>query len=112
VTEPFVPVTVTVEAPNGVLADAFTVSTEVPDPLIELGLNEAVAPVGSPLRPNVTVAELAELMFTLNVVLPPCATFWVVGVADIVKSGVTVTVRVGGFGSVIPELSLTVKDAT
>jgi hypothetical protein len=111
--EPLVPVTVIVEAPNNVLADAFTVSTEAPDPLIELGLNEAVAPDGRPLMLNVTTPELAELFTpTLKLVLLPGTTFCTEGVTDSEKSGVTVIVRVGGLGSVIPELSITVSEAT
>ena len=55
--EPLVPVTVTVELPNGVLVDAVSVSTEVPDPMIEVGLRDAVTPDGRPLMLKVTVPE-------------------------------------------------------
>ena len=55
VVEPLVPVTVTVELPSGVLVEAPSVSTEVPDALIELGLNDGVTPDGRPLMLKVTV---------------------------------------------------------
>jgi hypothetical protein len=46
---PLVPVMVTVELPTGVLPLVVTVIVDDPDPLTDVGLNVAVAPVGSPL---------------------------------------------------------------
>ena len=114
VDEPLVPVTVTVELPSGVLVDALSVSEEVPDPLIELGLNDGVTPDGRPLILKVTVPANWPRGFTTmsTIVWLPGTRFCVVGAADSEKSGDTVIVRVGGFGSVTPELSVTVRDAT
>jgi hypothetical protein len=111
---PLVPVIVIVEVPGTALVVALNVSVEVPDPLIELGLNDAVTPDGRPLALKFTVPENGPAGFTvmLIVALPPAATFCVVGVADSEKSGVTVIMRVGGLGSVTPELSVTVSDVT
>ena len=47
---PLVPVIVSVNAPVGVALDVETVSADDPDPpLIDVGLNEPLAPLGSPL---------------------------------------------------------------
>jgi hypothetical protein len=52
---PLVPVMVSVEVPTGVVLAVVTVSVEVPLPLIVAGEKLAVAPVGNPLAPRVTV---------------------------------------------------------
>jgi hypothetical protein len=52
-----VPVIVNVWLCLGVLLLVLTVMVEEPDLLIEAGLKEAVAPVGSPLALNATVPE-------------------------------------------------------
>jgi hypothetical protein len=52
---PLVPVMVSVEVPTGVVLAVVTVSVEVPLPLIVAGEKLAVAPVGNPLAPKVTV---------------------------------------------------------
>jgi hypothetical protein len=49
VSAPLVPVMVSVELPDAVLAVVVTVSVELPVPLTDAGLNTAVAPGGSPL---------------------------------------------------------------
>jgi hypothetical protein len=52
---PLVPVMVSVDVPTGVVLTVVTVSVEVPLPLIVAGEKLAVAPVGNPLAPRVTV---------------------------------------------------------
>jgi hypothetical protein len=52
---PLVPVRVSVEVPTGVVLAVVTVSVEVPLPLIVAAEKLAVAPVGNPLAPRVTV---------------------------------------------------------
>src|ERR1700676_524061 len=54
VSAPLAPVMVSAAEPVGVLAVVVMVSTELPLPLSELGLNVAVAPVGKPLALKVT----------------------------------------------------------
>jgi hypothetical protein len=55
VSDPLVPVIVRFELPPGVVAEVVTVSVELPLPVIEAGLNDAVAPVGKPLALKLTV---------------------------------------------------------
>ena len=89
VSEPFVPVMVTVELPKGVVALVVIVIVEVVPGAIEAGLNETVAPAGSPLTVRLT-APLKPFRAptpTLVRVLPPTFTFCELGVADRVKSG-------------------------
>ena len=57
VSEPLVPVIVTVELPAGVLAVVVTDSVVLPAPETLAGANEAVAPAGTPLAPKLTIAE-------------------------------------------------------
>ena len=52
---PFCPVIVSVALPGGVLLLVCTVNMEVPDPVIDVGFNEAVAPAGRPLTDKFTV---------------------------------------------------------
>jgi hypothetical protein len=52
---PLVPVMISVDVPTGVVLAVVTVSVEVPLPLIVAGEKLAVAPVGNPLAPRVTV---------------------------------------------------------
>ena len=83
--------------------------------MTDVGLNEADAPAGSPATENdtVPVKPVPGVMVAEYVVAPPCATACEVGVALSEKLGgpMTVIVRVGGFGSVIPKLSVTVSVA-
>ena len=60
-----------------------TVSVEAPEPVTEVGLNEAVAPAGNPLavRLTVPVKPLSALTFTVYVAVPPEFTDAVAGVA-------------------------------
>src|ERR1700733_9377060 len=53
--DPLVPVIVSVELPDGVLPLAVIVRVELPDPVTDPGLNEAVAPLGNPLTLRFTV---------------------------------------------------------
>ncbi len=61
----------------------------------EPGLNEAVAPVGSPLtvKPTAPVNPAIDVTLAVYVVLPPGCTLCEPGVAESAKSD-TVTVRV------------------
>ena len=52
--EPLVPVMVSVELPTGVLAVVLIVRVELAPVATEEGLNEAVAPAGSPLALRLT----------------------------------------------------------
>ena len=51
---PLVPVTVTMNDPVGVVLRVVTVIVVEPEPVTEVGLKVAVAPVGNPLAPKVT----------------------------------------------------------
>ncbi len=97
------------------LAAVVIVSVEEPDPETEAGTKEAEAPEGNPLTEKLTVSvkPFNGLTDTAYAAFPP----WVVdcddGVAEMEKSGagLTVIARVGGFGSVKPTLSVTVRVA-
>ena len=67
VTEPLVPLIVSVELLAGLPAGMLTVNVELPDVVIEAGLKEAVAPDGNPLtdNPTVPVNEPSALTFTV-----------------------------------------------
>jgi hypothetical protein len=55
VSDPLVPLIVSVDVPVGVLAEVVTLSVELPDPLTDAGLNEVVVPAGAPVTEKVTV---------------------------------------------------------
>ena len=78
----------------------------------EPGLNEPVAPDGSPLTAKLTVPVNPAIGATVAayVVLPPGEMLSEAGVAERAKSD-TVTVRVAG-ALAAPALSVTVSDAT
>jgi hypothetical protein len=65
------------------------VNVEVPDPVIVVGLNVPVAPAGSPVTPKFTVLANPPEAPTLTayVVLLPCRTVWLSGLAATEKSG-------------------------
>src|SRR5262245_19492427 len=97
------------------------VSVDEPAPVIEAGLNHPlVMPLGNPdslPTPKLTVPvnPLMGVTVTVKVVYWPGTTAFASGVTVIEKSGaggVTVIVRVGGLGSELPVLSITVSDAT
>jgi hypothetical protein len=52
---PLVPVIVSVEVPAGVDREVAILSELLPEPLIDMGVKVAVAPVGKPLTEKVTV---------------------------------------------------------
>jgi hypothetical protein len=88
VSEPLVPVIVSVEEPTGVVDAVVTVRVELaPGPIAD-GLNEAVAPAGKPLAlsPTLPVNEPTAPTLTAYVVLPPTTTLFEDGVALTVKS--------------------------
>src|SRR2546429_71247 len=86
---PFVPETVIVEVPVGVAKDVVTVMVEVE--VAGLGLKVAPAPAGSPpaLSWTAPLNVLLGAIATVYVVLLPCATFWIDGLTESEKSGVT-----------------------
>jgi len=92
VTLPLTPLSVNVEVPTGVLPVVVTVNVEVPAPVTVAGEKLAVAPVGNPLALSVTVPvnPFNAAMLAVYVVALPTFTVCVLGLADIVKSGVVV----------------------
>ena len=82
-----------------------------PDVETDAGLNDAEAPAGRPVTPNVTrpVNPVTGFTVAVNAALPPCVTDCDAGVADSEKS-VTVIVRVAAW-LVRPPLSVAVNDA-
>jgi hypothetical protein len=86
-----VPVTVTLEVPEGVVDEVVIVIVVVPEPVTVVGLKEAEAPDGNPVAVKLTVwlKPLRGLIVIVLVVLPPAAVEPLVGLAAIVKSGET-----------------------
>jgi hypothetical protein len=76
VVEPLVPVMVTVDVPVVAVDDAVKVRVELPAPVIDVGLNEAVTPVGRPLALSVTAESNPPATATVMVDVPvePCTT--------------------------------------
>jgi hypothetical protein len=89
---PLVPVSVNVDVPTGVLPVVVTVNVELPAPVTVAGEKLAVAPVGNPLALSVTtpVNPFKAPTLAVYVVALPTLTVCVLGLADIVKSGVAV----------------------
>ena len=102
---PEVPVTVMLYVPATVDEATFIVMVEVPFPVIEVGLNPMVTPVGWPLALKVT-AELKPpdtVLVIVEVPEPPCATVTEAGEAERVKPGgstvpVSALIRPAPFG--------------
>jgi hypothetical protein len=98
-----------------VLGVVVTASVEEPDPVTDAGTKENEAPEGKPLTEKLTVSEkpFEGVTDTVYGTLPACTVDPVDGEADTVKSGagLTVIVRVGGWGSVKFALSVTVNVA-
>ena len=116
--EPLVPTIVSDKASGVVLVVVFIVNVEVPEPDIVAGLKPPLLiPLGKPdslsaARLTDPLKPLSEVTDTVNVADPPGATATDDGVTAIEKSGVcgsTVIVRVGGLGSELPVLSITVR---
>src|SRR3984957_16647305 len=86
---------------------------EEPEFVIVAGLNEAVAPVGNPptLKFTLPTNPVPPVTVMAYGAFAPCITELRVGNASTVKSG-TVIMTDGGWGSVIPCASVTVKVAT
>lgn len=84
---PEVPVIVTIAAP--VAAALLAVSVSVLEPVVLVGLNDAVTPLGNPDADSATlpVNPLVGVSVIVAVVLAPCVTDTVVGVAESAKSG-------------------------
>ena len=92
-----VPVIVTEYGPGVVAAPTLKVNVEPPPAVVVGGLNEAVAPAGTPLAPSVTVSAepLVTAVEMVDVALPPWTADTLAGLALIEKSlGVAVTVSV------------------
>src|SRR5262244_992627 len=89
---PLVPVIVSVDVPTGVLPVVVTVNVELPLPVTDAGEKLAVVPAGNPLAPSVTtpVNPFNAPMLAVYVVALPTITVCVLGLPEIVKSGVAV----------------------
>ena len=89
VSAPLVPVIVMVELPTGVLAAVVMVRVELPAPVNEAGLKEAVALAGKPLAERLTEPSnpFSALTLTVKFVLLPCVIVRELGVLLNEKSG-------------------------
>ena len=87
--EPDVPVTVTVAVPVVAVEEAVRVNVELPLVDTEAGLKEAVTPLGKPEaeRETVPAKPLSAPMVIVLVPLAPCVTVTDVGFAEMLKSG-------------------------
>jgi len=87
---PLVPVIVNFDVPTGVLPVVVTVNVELPVPVTVAGEKLAVVPAGNPLAPSVTAPAnpFNAPMLAVYVVALPTITVRVLGLPDIVKSGV------------------------
>ena len=121
VSEPEVPVMVSERAYGVADVVVFMVSVDEPLPLIVAGLKPPlVIPLGNPfslltLRLTDPLNPLRGVMVTVNVADWPGTTAFDAGLTAIEKSalgGSTVMVRVGGLGSELPLLSITVSEVT
>jgi hypothetical protein len=86
--EPLVPVIVIANVPSAVDEVVLTVSVEdVPVVVVGLGLNDAVAPLGSPLAANDTAPANppVRVIVTVYVVVAPRVIVWLAGDALSVK---------------------------
>jgi hypothetical protein len=85
---PLVPVTVSVYVPAAVVLAVETLNVEEPEPLTEVGLNEVVTPVGTPLTLSATLPlnPLSAPTLTVELVPPPTVTASEFGFAAKVKS--------------------------
>jgi hypothetical protein len=86
-----VPVTVIVYVPVAVLFPVVTVIVDDPPAVTEIVLNETDAPAGPPLAESDTVCAgpLVTAVEIIDVLLPPCDTLRLDGLAEIEKSLVT-----------------------
>jgi len=93
---PPVPVMVIVYVPAGVVAAVEIFRLEVKAGVPEVGVKLAVAPSGSPdaWRATVLVKSFMPVIWTVVVVDWPCSTVPVLGLTDMVKSGMGAAVTV------------------
>jgi len=100
--EPFVPVTVTVDVP--VVAVLLAVRVSVEDDVEDVGLKTAVTPLGRPLAVNATLPVKPLMSDTLIVLAPfePCAMERLDGLAERLKLGVEPTVNEYAFRDFTP----------
>jgi len=89
---PLVPLIVSVDVPTGVLPVVVTVNVELPVPVTVAGEKPAVAPAGNPLTLSATAPAnpFNAPMLVVYVVALPTLIVRVLGLPDIVKSGVAV----------------------
>lgn len=92
VSAPLVPVIVSVFVPVGVVASVVTDSVDVPEPVMEGGLNVPVASAGKPVTPSETapLKPFTAVTVCVYVVPAPCTNDCVDGEEVMLKSGVTV----------------------
>jgi len=118
---PAVPVMVSERAYGVALVVVFIDNVDDPEPVIEDGVKPPlVMPLGNPfslptLRVTAPLNPLRGETVTVKLVDWPGVTACEEGLTTIEKSalvGSTVIVRVGGLGSELPMLSITVSDAT
>jgi hypothetical protein len=83
-----VPVTVSVYVPGAAAVVEASVSVELPLPLIDVGENEPVTPLGAPDKASETVCAAPEVIAVVIVLVvePPGVKETVVGLAAIEKS--------------------------
>jgi hypothetical protein len=110
VSEPLVPVTVTVEVAAGAVGKAVKVNVLVVEPAIDAGTNAAVTPVGRPVAVRATVPANPFVPANAIVLEPdaPWFTLRELGDADSVKLGAGVTVT-DDVPEIEPELAVTVN---
>ena len=94
--DPLVPLTVSVLLPTGVFAAVVTINVELEPATGEAGLNNAAAPAGKPFAVRFTgpLNPLTAPTFTVYLALAPGVVEALVGTADNVKSGGATTFRV------------------
>jgi hypothetical protein len=87
-----VPVTVIVYVPAAVEVPTLTVIVELAPEVTDAGLNDTVAPAGSPAALSATLCDepLVVAVEIVDVPFPPCATVRLLGLAAIEKSLVAV----------------------
>jgi hypothetical protein len=89
VSDPLVPFSAIVEFPIGVPLDVVTLRVALPEVVMVAGENDAVAPIGSPVALRITwpVNPPSAPTFTVYVVVALKPTVLVLGVAEMLKSG-------------------------
>jgi hypothetical protein len=77
--------------PVGEFLFVVTVSVELPPPLTDVGLNDALVRFGNPLKVKFTAAENGPsgVIVTVYDTFEPLRTVWLLGEAEIEKSATT-----------------------